>query len=489
MKPQTIWQGPARFAALAALLVVPAALTGCAVGPNYARPALNMPNAFRASSSDTRDLTVTNSLAELRWQEVTADETLRGYIAEALTNSWDIKVAAARVLQAEAALRVTRSQFLPTISAGGDAITARTSEEGPATIPPGMDPEQQYGNVYVAMSTYELDLWGRIRRASEAARARLLATEAAQAAVRQTLVADVASTYVQLLRLDQDLEIGVNTYSSRTNSLALTTARQEGGVASMQDVAQARILVATAGASLVDTLRELEQTENAFCMLLGRNPGDIRRGRPLNGQPVRTDVPAGLPSALLDRRPDVRAAEQRLIAANADIGQAQAAFFPQLTLTGPYGFQSEDLDTLLTSPAQTWQFGPTLTLPLFTGGRLRANLKLARAQFEEAVALYQKSVQEAFRDVSDSLIAVQSSRDFRSQLTERTEAHRLAADLANVRYEGGVTSYLEVLYNEQELFSAELALSRAQADELISVIRLYRALGGGWQGVDKPVQK
>ncbi len=460
--------------------------SGCAVGPDYKRPEVDTPSIYRSAASDTRDLSEVKSLADLGWDEVFVDATLRGYINEALTNSWDIKAAAARVLQAEAGLRVTRSEFLPSISAGGDVVTSRTSERGPAGIS-SANAQHEYGDVYVAMSTYELDLWGRVRRATEAARARLLATEAAQDAVRQTLVTDVASTYLQLLQLDQDLEIGRRTLVSRTKSLSLTTSRAKGGVSSMQDIAQARILVLTAKATITDTLRQIEQTENAFCLLLGRNPGPIKRGRPLDDHAVRTDVPAGLPSTLLERRPDLRAAEQQLMAANANIGQAKAAFFPQLSLTGLYGFQSISLGSLFTSPAQTWQFGPALSLPLFTGGRLRGNLEFAKAQFEEAVALYQKFVQDAFRDVSDSLIAYKRLRELRAQIEELTAAYRLAADLANTRYEGGVTSYLEVLYNEQELFTSELNLSRTKANELLSVIQLYRALGGGWQVPDTQI--
>jgi outer membrane protein, multidrug efflux system len=455
-------------------------VSGCAVGPDYQRPDLDIPEIYRPAASDNRDLKETQSLADFGWEDLIEDELLRGYITEALANSWDIKAAAARVLQAEAALRVTRSEFLPSVSANGDMVTSRASEEGPSGVPAGVNPQQEYSDVYVAMSIYELDLWGRVRRANESARARLLATVAAQDAVRQTLITDITSTYLQLLQFDQDLEIGRRTLISRNDSLTLTTSRADGGVASMQDIAQARILVLTAEASITETLRQIEQTENAFCLLLGRNPGSIKRGRSLTEYPVRADVPAGLPSVLLERRPDLRAAEQQLIAANADIGQAKAAFFPQLTLTGFFGYQSLALDDLFSDPAQTWQFGPAVSLPLFTGGRLLGNYDFAKARFEEAVALYQKSVQDAFRDVSDSLIAYQRLRELRSQVEDLTAAYRLAADLANTRYEGGVTSYLEVLYNEQELFNAELRLSRTQANELLSVIQLYRALGGGW---------
>jgi multidrug efflux system outer membrane protein len=331
------------------------------------------------------------------------------------------------------------------------------------------------------MAAYELDLWGRIRRANEAARAQLLATEAAQQTVRQTLVAQVATAYLSLLERDYELEIAERTYRVRTNSLVLTTARQQGGVAAMQDVYQAQILVATAEAAIADTHRRIEQTENELNILLGRNPGSPQRGEAFLRQKLDVTVPPGLPSELLDRRPDIRAAEQQLVAANADIGQAKAAFFPKVTLTGFYGFQSVALSDLFKGGSQTWQFGPAVTVPLFTGGALRGNLKLARARLDEAVAQYQKTVQNSFREVSDSLIAYQRTREFRARQEENTQAHRSATELANTRYEGGVTSYLEVLYNEQELFSAELILAQARLNELLSVVGLYRSLGGGWQ--------
>jgi multidrug efflux system outer membrane protein len=460
-----------------ALLVT---LTGCAVGPNYKRPEVDTPSAFRPAASASEVPATTNSLGDLDWWQVMNDPQLQAYIAEALTNSWDIRIAAARVLQAEAAARVTRSQFFPTVGAGADWTTARTSENGPSAVP-GMDPQKEFGSVYGTMAGYEVDLWGRIRRANEAARAQLLANEAAQQTVQQTLVAQVATAYLSLLELDYELEIAQRTYSVRTNSLALTTARAEGGVSSLQDVRQAEILVATALAAIADTHRRIEQTENGLNVLLGRNPGSPQRGEGLLRQKMEVAVPAGLPSELIERRPDIRTAEQQLVAANADVGQAKAAFFPKVTLTGFYGYQSVALSDLFTSPARTWQFGPAVSVPLFTGGALRGNLKLARARFDEAVAQYQKTVQNSFREVSDSLIAYQRTREFRARQEENTQAHRSATDLANIRYEGGVTSYLEVLYNEQELFSSELTLAQARLDELLSVVSLYRSLGGGWQ--------
>ena len=249
----------------------------------------------------------------------------------------------------------------------------------------------------------------------------------------------------------------------------------------MQDVHQAQILVSTAESAIAETHLRIEQQENELNLLLGRVPGSPRRGEAFLQQQLEVTVPPGLPSDLLERRPDIRLAEQQLVAANADIGQAKAAFFPKVTLTGFYGFQSVALSDLFTSGSQTWQFGPAVSLPLFTGGALRGNLKLAQARFEETVAQYQKTVQNSFREVSDSLIAYQRTREFRARQEERTEANRNAAHLATVRYEGGVTSYLEVLYNEQELFTAELNLARARLNELLSVVALYRALGGGWR--------
>jgi multidrug efflux system outer membrane protein len=302
----------------------------------------------------------------------------------------------------------------------------------------------------------------------------------AERTVRQTLVAQVATAYLDLLQFDLELDIAQRTYSVRTNSLELTRSREEGGVASKADVYQAQILVYGAEASIADISQRIEQQENLLSILLGRNPGSIQRGTPLVSQTLHTEVPAGLPSSLIERRPDLRVAEQQLVAANADIGQAKAAFFPQVTLTGFAGFQSVALSDLFTSAARTWQFGPAVTLPLFTGGRLRGNLKLAKARFEESLAAYQQTVQNAFREVSDGLIAYQRTREFRARQEERTQANRDATELANVRYEGGVTSYLEVLYNEQELFSAELGLAQARRNEFLSVIQLYRALGGGW---------
>lgn len=454
---------------------------GCRVGPDYRRPAVDTPEAFRSAGSDTNAPSGAASFAELGWWDTFGDPQLAAYVAEALTNSWDVKIAVTRVLQAEAVARIARAQFFPTLGAGGDILSTRTSERGPSAVASGMDVQKEYGDIFLSVPAYELDLWGRIRRANESARAQLLATVEAERTVRQTLVSQVATAYLSLCELDLELEIARNTLAGRTNSLELTSSRQQGGVAAMQDVYQARILVFTAESAIADTLRRIEQQENQLCILLGRNPGGIRRGIALTSQALRAEVPPGLPSALVERRPDIRAAEQLLVAANADIGQAKAAYYPQLTLTGLFGFQTVALSELFADGAHMWQFGPAVSVPLFTGGRLGANVKLSEARFQEALVSYQKTVQGAFREVSDGLIAYQRTREFFDKQTQCTQANRDAATLATVRYEGGVTSYLEVLYNEQELFSAELGLAQARLSELLSVVQLYRALGGGWQ--------
>jgi outer membrane protein, multidrug efflux system len=458
-----------------------AILVGCAVGPDYKRPEVESPSAYRTAGGDVMAFAGTNSFANQGWWEVFPDPQLRSYLAEALTNNWDVKIAAARVLQAEAVARITRSEFFPTVAGGGDLLTTRASEKGPVGVPSGTNPQHEYGDLFLSMPTYEVDLWGRIRRANEAARANLLASVEAERAVQDTLVAEVATAYLTLLELDLELQIAHNTYAIRTNSLDLTMSRQEGGVASIQDVHQSRILVYSAEAAIVDILRRVEQQENVLSILLGRNPGPLDRGTPLVSQTLLAEVPPGLPSSLLDRRPDIRVAEEKLVASNADIGQAKAAFYPQLTLTGFFGYQTVSLSDLFNAPARTWQFGPSVTMPFFTGGRLKGGLKLAEARFQEALADYRRVVQNAFKEVSDGLIAYQRTREFRAKQEENTQAHRDAAETANVRYEGGVTSYLEVLYNEQELFSSELTLAQARRNELLSVVQLYLALGGGWK--------
>lgn len=459
------------FAAGVAALAL---LAGCTVGPNYQRPVVNVPAAFPAPGGATSP-----SLGTLSWETVFQDEVLRGFLRTALTNNFDARLAAARVLQARAAAGAAKADWFPSIAAGGDWTTARSSQRGPGAPPASMDPRVEYTGAAVGLASYEVDLWGRIRRANEAARARLLAAESTQETVRQSVIAEVARAYFEWIELEAELEVTELSYANRTNSLRLTEVREQGGVASLQDVRQAQVLVHTATSTRADVLRRRDQKENELRLLLGGSGGEAIRGLPLAAQHLPEEALVGLPSELLTRRPDIRAAEQSLIAANADIGQARAAYYPRVTLTGSYGYLSLGMSDLFTAPARTWQFGPSVSVPLLTGGRLKANERAARARFDEAVTQYQRTVQSAFREVADALVAFQRSREFRLEQEARTVAHRDARRLANLRYEGGVTSYLEVLYNEQELLNAELALAQGRRNELLAVVQLYRALGGG----------
>jgi multidrug efflux system outer membrane protein len=330
-------------------------------------------------------------------------------------------------------------------------------------------------------ASWNLDFWGRYRRATEAQRARLLAQEWAQRAVISSLVANVASGYFQLRELDLELEISRRTLASRSESLKLTAMRTEHGIDTMLDQRQAEQLVYTAGAQVPDLERRIEQEENALSILLGNNPAAIPRGMKLTEQPHAPEVPAGLPSELLERRPDVREAEENLVAANAQIGVARAAYFPQISLTGSGGYQSSALSNLFTGPAGIWSFGGSFVQPIFEGGRLKSNVRLAEAQHQEMLLTYQQAIQGAFRDVSDALVAYRKNREFRVQEEKLTEAARDAAQLSEQRFNAGATDYLEVLTNETNYFSDELTLAQAQFNELQALVQIYQALGGGWK--------
>jgi multidrug efflux system outer membrane protein len=326
-----------------------------------------------------------------------------------------------------------------------------------------------------------LDFWGKYRRATESARATLLANEWAQKEVTATLVADLASAYFQLRQLDLELEISKRTLSSRQDSLELTQTLEEHGINTLLDVRQSEQLVYTAGAEVPDLERQIAQEENAISILLGNNPGEVARGLKLTEQPHAPEVPVGLPSSLLERRPDIRAAEQNLIAANARIGVARAAYFPQISLTGTAGYESSALTNLFTGPAGIWTLAGSVTQPIFQGGRLKSNVRLAEAQHEEMLLTYQQTIQGAFRDVSNALVAYRKNREFRIQQEHLVEAAQDAARLSEVRFKAGTTDYLEVLTNETNSFSAELTLAQAQGNELTALVQLYLALGGGWQ--------
>ena len=449
-------------------------LTGCAVGPKYKRPPVTVPDTYRGLAPDTGPQT-TVSLADEKWWTVFQDPQLQELIREALSQNYDVRIAATRVLQAQAVLGITRADQFPTITAGAST----SNERFPATrVTPAFETSPSQVNLSLF---WELDFWGKFRRATEAARATLLATEWGQKAVMSSLVSNVASAYFQLRELDAEMEISRSTLASRKESLRLVEVRAKGGTTSLLDVRQSEQLVYTAAAAIPDLERRIEQQENLISILLGKNPGPVTRGKPLLENLVMPTVPVGLPSTLLERRPDIQSSEQQLIAANARIGVAKAAYFPQITLTATGGYQSSALTDLFTGPAGLWSFGGQLVQPIFTGGKIRSNVRLTEAQQQEAVLVYQQSIQQAFREVSDSLVAYRKNQEFRAQEELLMTSAQDATRLSNIRYQGGVTSYLEVLDSDTRYFDAQLGLAQAQLNERLALVQLYNALGGGWQ--------
>jgi multidrug efflux system outer membrane protein len=462
------------------LMTVALLTTGCAVGPRYKRPTVAVPGSYRGVVPEKGlQVQVTAPqvvpLGEQKWWDVFQDEQLRTLIRTALQQNYDLRIAASHVLEAQAQLGITRADQFPTLSAGAGIGDVRTAQ---SKFLPAFETSTGHVN---ASSVWELDFWGKYRRATEAARANLLASQWARQEVISTLVADVAAAYFQLRALDLQLEISKRTLNSRRESLRLTRILADGGSTSLLDVRQAEQLVFTASAEVPALEQQIEQQENLLSILLGQNPGDVPRGQTLTEQRQPPEIPAGLPSALLERRPDIREAEEQLIAANAEIGVARAAYFPQISLSGTGGFQSSALSNLFTGPAGAWSFGASLTQPIFTAGRLRSGVRLAEARQQTALLVYQQSIQAAFRSVSDALVAYGKTREFRAQEEFLFQSAQDAARLSHMRYTCGVTGYLEVLTNETNAFSAELALVQARQNELLALVELYEALGGGWQ--------
>ena len=448
--------------------------TGCVVGPKYKRPTVSVPEGYRGLAPDAGQQT-SASLADEKWWTVFQDPQLQQLIRTALVQNYDVRIAATRILQAQAILGITRADQYPTITGG--ASTTNTRAQRTKVLP---EFESSANEVNLSL-VWELDFWGKFRRATEAARASLLATEWGKRAVISSLVSNVATAYFQLRELDLELEISKRTLDSRKQSLNLVEIRARGGVTALIDVRQSEQLVYTAAGSIPDLERRIEQQENFLSVLLGNNPGPITRGKSLVENPVLPTVPAGLPSSLLEKRPDIQATEQQLVAANARIGVAKAAYFPQITLTAIAGYQSPALTDLFTGPAGFWNFGGQLLQPIFTGGRIRSNVRLTEAQQQEAVLFYQSTIQQAFREVSDSLIAYRKDQEFRQQQELLAVAAEDTVRLANVRYSGGVSSYLEVLDSDTRYFDAQLALAQAQLNERLALVQLYNALGGGWE--------
>lgn len=449
-------------------------LTGCMVGPKYKRPPVTVPDTYRGLAPDAGPQVAT-SIGDQKWWEVFQDPQLQGLIREALSQNYDVRIAAARVIQAQAVLGITRADQFPTITGGASS----SNERLPATrITPAFETSPSQVNLSLF---WELDFWGKYRRATEAARANLLATEWGQKAVMSSLVSNVASAYFQLLELDSEMDISRNTLASRKESLRLVEVRAKGGATSMLDVRQSEQLVYTAAGTIPDLERRIEQQENLINILLGKNPAPVTRGKPLVENAILPTVPAGLPSSLLERRPDIQSSEQQLVAANARIGVAKAAYFPQITLTAVGGYQSAALTNLFTGPAGLWNVGGQLVQPIFTGGRIRSNVRLTEAQKQEAVLIYQQSIQQSFREVSDSLVAYRKNQEFRAQQELLTNSAQDATRLSDMRYRGGVTSYLEVLDSDTRYFDAQLSLAQARLNERLALVQVYNALGGGWQ--------
>jgi multidrug efflux system outer membrane protein len=459
-----------------AIALVFSAFTGCTVGPRYKRPAVDVPAAHRGIEQENAGKNDTASLADQKWWELFQDQQLQQLVHTALEQNYDVRIAAARILEAQAQLGITRSNQFPQLNAGAAAVTQRVAAG--AVVPAATNGSATHLSV---SGVWELDFWGRFRKATEAARANLLASEWAKQQVISTLVSNVATAYFQLRELDLELEISQQTLTSRRDSLKLTQLLADHGATSLLDVRQAEQLVYTAAEQVPDLERRIQQQENLISTLLGKNPEAVARGLKLTEQPHLPQVPAGLPSSLLERRPDIREAEEQLVAFNAQIGVAKAAYFPQIALTGTAGYQSPALTSLFNGPAGFFSLGGSLTQPLFAGGRIRSSVRLAEAQEEEAVLTYRKTIQQAFQDVADSLIAYQKDQEFRQQQQLLTTAAEDAAHLSDVRYKGGATSYLEVLTNQTNYFSAQLNLAQAQLNELNALVQLYRSLGGGWQ--------
>jgi len=461
------------------LIVSSAVLTlaGCAVGPNYKRPSIYSPASFRGATNDLS----TNSLADLPWWGVFKDPVLQDLIQVALTNNYDLRITLTRVDQARALQTQVRSQLLPQVGYAGEANRGKNEYLG-LPVPNG----GQTMNSFLAGfgAVWEIDLWGRVRRMNEAARANFMATQEGRRAVMISLVSGVAEAYLQLLELDEQFAIAQRTRDSYERTLKLFSDQHAGGLASKLEVSRAELALRTVTATVPEIERQIALNENAINTLLGRNPGPVPRTSTLLAQQMPVEIPVGLPSSLLERRPDVRAAEQQVRVANAEIGVAIGDFFPRIGLTAFYGGTSTDLDNLLKSEANIWSAAATAAGPVFTGGRLTGRYRQTKAGWEEARLHYQQTALTAFREVSDALISHRRFEEERAEQTQAVGAGREAVELATTRYKEGKASYYEVLEAQQQLFPAENTLSRIEVARRLAVVQLYKALGGGWENME-----
>jgi outer membrane protein, multidrug efflux system len=451
-------------------------LAGCAVGPDYKRPTTTPPETFRGQTVPAEAA----SLADLPWWEVFRDPTLQELLRTALANNYDLRVAVARVEEARALAARARGEFFPSIGYQGDIGRARGGEFGSVTVFPGQPVPTRSSFLGLFTASWELDIWGRIRRQYEAARAQFLGTEEARRGVLLSLVSNVAQAYFQLLELDAQLDIAKRNTASFQGSYNLFRRRLAFGLASTLETSRAEGALGSAAGTIPDLERQIEAKENEISVLLGRNPGQISRGTPMFEQPVVPEVPAGLPSALLERRPDLRQAEQQLVQANAQVGVAKANFFPQLTLSGFGGGVSPELSAF----SHVWSLAAGLTGPIFQGGQILENYRAFVAAWEQAKLQYEQTVITAFQEVASALTALERLAHAEAEQARAVKAYQDSVRIATRRYEGGLANYYEVLEAQQLLFPAETQLAQIRANRLFTYVQLYKALGGGWNLTD-----
>ncbi len=466
---------------LAAVATVILSAAGCTVGPKYQRPAYpSPPPAFRGADDAAIISDAQGSLGDQQWAQVFREPELQALIRKALTNNYDLRIAAKRILEQQAQVQITRSQQFPTLSVGGTGIGADIPALNNITGSNSISNPIVAGSFSLS-AAWNPDFWGLYRRQTEAARAQLLAQTWAQRAVRLTLVQQVATTYIELRALDRQVDVTRQTIKVRQDSVDLTKRLESGGSVPLSDLRQAEQLFYTATSQLPQLEQQIQQQENAMSLLLGDNPGPVAHTDPQTLTPSPQDVPTGIPSQLLERRPDIQQAEAQLRAANANIGVARAQFFPQLSISASAGVGGDSFPHIFDTGSRTIYGIGSLAQPLFQGGRLRGQLRQSQANEQEMVLTYQRTIAGAFRDVSNALIALNKQRSYREQQEKLVAAAQDATRLARLRYQGGSTSYLEVLTTDSNLFAAQLNLATAQQGEALGLVQLYSALGGGWQ--------
>ena len=450
-------------------------LAACTVGPNYKRPSVTAPDQYRGAPAPSQA-----SLADTRWPDLFPDDTLKQLISTALAHNFDLALASERVEEARARYRIAGASQYPSVYAGAQYTATQSSTVGAQPSSPGFPSPVGYVQTGATLS-WELDLWGRIRRLKESARAEYLATEEARRGVTVSLIGDVAGNYFTLRERDLELQIARSTRDIADRNLQLIRLRHDHGAATGLDVHQAEQFLYLATVRIASVEGDIGPVENALNLLLGNLPGDIARGMPIESFVLPPQLPPGLPSALIDRRPDIRGAEQKLISANAQIGVAKAYYFPQISLTGVLGGQSRALTRLFTGPASYWTLTPDALLPIFTAGQTRVAVRLSEAQKREMLLDYRKTIYTAFREVSDALIRYDRTREQRGQQDHLVQALAETVRLSTLRYQGGTDSYLQVLSAERDLFQGQLTQAQLRLQEMLAFVDLYRALGGGWQ--------